>query len=92
MGFTQKMLKELMEQLTPLVRDDPPIDDTALRKLKGATFVEPELVCEVEYLEYTKSTGKMRAPSFLVFDPTRHRMSACSSRPPSTRSGRSADD
>jgi bifunctional non-homologous end joining protein LigD len=63
-GFTQKMLERLMEQLAPLVRDDPPIDDPALRKLKGATFVEPELVCEVEYLEYTKSTGKMRAPSF----------------------------
>ena len=32
--------------------------------MKGATFVEPELVCEVEYLEITKSTKKMRAPSF----------------------------
>jgi bifunctional non-homologous end joining protein LigD len=63
-GFTQRMLEHLMEQLQPLVRDDPPIDDPALRKLKGATFVEPELVCEVEYLEITKSTGKMRAPSF----------------------------
>jgi ATP-dependent DNA ligase len=26
--------------------------------------VEPEIVCEVEYLEITKSTKKMRAPSF----------------------------
>jgi ATP-dependent DNA ligase len=32
--------------------------------VKGATFVEPELVCEVRFLEMTKSTGKMRAPSF----------------------------
>jgi ATP-dependent DNA ligase len=32
--------------------------------VKGAVFVEPELVCEVEYLQMTKSTGKMRAPSF----------------------------
>ena len=32
--------------------------------MKGATFVEPELVCEVHYLEMTKSTRKMRAPSF----------------------------
>ena len=32
--------------------------------MKGATYVEPELVCEVEYLEITKSTKKMRAPSF----------------------------
>jgi ATP-dependent DNA ligase len=26
--------------------------------------VEPEVVCEVEYLEITKSTKKMRAPVF----------------------------
>jgi len=63
-GFTQRMLEQLMEQLQPLVRDDPPIDDASLRRLKGAMFVEPELVCEVEYLEITQSTGKMRAPSF----------------------------
>ena len=42
----------------------PPIDDPDLAKVKGATFVEPSLVCEVEYLEITKSTHKMRAPSF----------------------------
>ena len=57
-GFTQKMLEQLMEQLAPLVRDDPPIDDPALRKLKGATFVEPELVCEVEYLEIHEVHGE----------------------------------
>ena len=32
--------------------------------MKGATFVEPQVVCEVEYLEITKSTHKMRGPSF----------------------------
>ena len=63
-GFTERALERLMEQLTPLVRDTPPIDDPGLAKVKGATFVEPELVCEVEYLEITKSTKKMRAPSF----------------------------
>jgi len=47
-----------------LVRPTPAIDDPELAKVKGATFVEPELVCEVEYLEITKSTNKMRAPSF----------------------------
>jgi bifunctional non-homologous end joining protein LigD len=63
-GFDHKTLDRLMEQLQPLVRKDPPIDDPSLKKLKGATFVDPELVCEVEYHEITKSTGKMRAPSF----------------------------
>jgi bifunctional non-homologous end joining protein LigD len=63
-GFTDKMLAALMDELAPLVRSSPGIDDPDLAGVKGATFVEPELVCEVEYLELTKSTHKMRAPSF----------------------------
>ena len=63
-GFTQRTLERLMEQLAGVERSTAPIDDPALAKLKGARFVEPELVREVEYHEYTKSTGKMRAPSF----------------------------
>jgi bifunctional non-homologous end joining protein LigD len=63
-GFTQKMQETVLEQLQPLVRKTPAIDDKELRAVKGATFVEPKLVCEVEYLEITKSTNKMRAPSF----------------------------
>jgi bifunctional non-homologous end joining protein LigD len=63
-GFTERMLDRLMTELAPLVRSDPPIDDPELEAVKGATFVEPELVCEVQFLEMTKSTGKMRAPSF----------------------------
>jgi bifunctional non-homologous end joining protein LigD len=53
-----------MAALQPLVRKSPAGDDPELGKVKGATFVEPELVAEVEYLEITKSTKKMRAPSF----------------------------
>jgi bifunctional non-homologous end joining protein LigD len=63
-GFTQQTLERLLEQLRPLVRSAPPIDDPELGKVRGATWVEPSLVCEVEYLEITKSTKKMRAPSF----------------------------
>jgi DNA ligase D-like protein (predicted ligase)/DNA ligase D-like protein (predicted polymerase)/DNA ligase D-like protein (predicted 3'-phosphoesterase) len=63
-GFTQKMQETVLEQLTPLVRKTPAIDDKELKAVKGATFVEPKIVCEVEYLEMTKSTNKMRAPSF----------------------------
>ncbi|MGZ8603288.1 MAG: non-homologous end-joining DNA ligase [Actinomycetota bacterium] len=63
-GFTQQTLERLMSALTPIVRSTPAGDDPELAKVKGATFVEPQLVCEVEYLEITKSTHKMRAPSF----------------------------
>jgi len=63
-GFTERMLDSLMQELLPLVRPSPAIEDPELARLKGATFVEPELVCEVRYLELTKGSGKMRAPSF----------------------------
>lgn len=63
-GFTQTTLEILLERLTPIVRSEPAGDDPELAAVKGATFVDPVLVCEVEYLEITKSTRKMRAPSF----------------------------
>jgi bifunctional non-homologous end joining protein LigD len=63
-GFTDRMLQVVQERLDPLTRATPPIDDPELDAVKGATFVEPTIVCEVEYLAITKSTKKMRAPSF----------------------------
>ncbi len=63
-GFTERTLAIVQAQLDPLVRDTPAIDDPDLAAVKGAVFVEPEVVCEVEYLEITKSTKKMRAPVF----------------------------
>jgi bifunctional non-homologous end joining protein LigD len=63
-GFTDAMLQRVMGQLEPLVRSTPAGDDPELGQVKGATFVEPRVVCEVEYLEITRSTKKMRAPSF----------------------------
>jgi bifunctional non-homologous end joining protein LigD len=63
-GFTDRMLDHLLERLGPLVRSTPAGDDPDLGSVRGATFVDPVLVCEVEYLEITRSTHKMRAPSF----------------------------
>ncbi|MFN8231947.1 MAG: hypothetical protein U0V56_00185 [Actinomycetota bacterium] len=63
-GFTDRMLADLMPRLEAIERPTPPIDDPGLAKVRGARFVEPEIVCEVEYLEITRSTRKMRAPSF----------------------------
>jgi bifunctional non-homologous end joining protein LigD len=62
-GFTDHMLHDLMGRLKDLEADRPPIDDPELRKVKGARWVRPELVCAVEYLQMT-GTGKLRAPSF----------------------------
>jgi bifunctional non-homologous end joining protein LigD len=62
-GFTETVLDDLMKRLSEIEQPDPPVEDPALRKVKGARWVRPELVCEVEYLEMT-SAGKLRAPSF----------------------------
>ncbi len=62
-GFTQKKLDQILERLEPLVVDEPPVDDPALAAVKGAMFVEPSVVCEVEYIQITKA-NKFRAPSF----------------------------
>jgi bifunctional non-homologous end joining protein LigD len=62
-GFTDRAIADLMPRLHTLRRKDPPIHDPELRKSKAATFVEPELVCEVEFLEIT-SQNKLRAPSY----------------------------
>ena len=61
-GFTDASLERIVEAMEPLRRADPAVEE--LRDAKGAHFVEPTLVCEVEYLQITKSTRKMRAPVF----------------------------
>ncbi|GIU98590.1 MAG: ATP-dependent DNA ligase [Actinomycetota bacterium] len=60
-GFTEAALARILEALRPLERPEPAVEE--LRAVKGATFVEPRVVCEVAYQEIT-ATGKMRAPSF----------------------------
>lgn len=62
-GFTDRMLHDFMGRLKELETDQPPIPDPELRKVKGARWVRPELVCTVEYLQMT-AIGKLRAPSF----------------------------
>lgn len=62
-GFTDRMLKDTLDRLHELEAEKPPIPDPGLRKVKGARWVRPELVCEVEYLQIT-AAGKLRAPVF----------------------------
>jgi bifunctional non-homologous end joining protein LigD len=61
-GFTDRMLRELRELLEPLRTDVNPFD-TPTPKLKNPTFVEPKLVAEVEFSEWTRD-GTLRQPSF----------------------------
>jgi DNA ligase D-like protein (predicted ligase) len=62
-GFTRARLEELSERLAPLVRDGSPF---APEKgiPRAATWVEPELVAQIAFMEWTPD-GRLRHPSFL---------------------------
>lgn len=60
-GFTERTLEDLGERLAPLERSAPPFD--AQRLPRRARFVEPRLVADVEFREWTH-TRTLRAPSF----------------------------
>jgi bifunctional non-homologous end joining protein LigD len=61
-GFTERTLNELGRKLGPLRRADNPFDESP-KLPRNAVFVEPELVAEIEFREWT-TEGVMRAPSF----------------------------
>jgi len=61
-GFTDALLDELTRRLAPLRRDSSPFDPRP-RLPRNAVFVEPALVAEIEFANWT-TDGVMRAPSF----------------------------
>jgi bifunctional non-homologous end joining protein LigD len=65
-GFTEAELARLERLLAPLVRAEPPVADpwvlpTEVRR--SARWVEPEVVCEVAFSEWTHG-GVLRAASY----------------------------
>jgi bifunctional non-homologous end joining protein LigD len=63
-GFTDTMLRELETLLAPLVRPDPPFASAIPRvHAKDALWVEPRLVGEVAFGEWTKG-GILRHPAW----------------------------
>ncbi|HWB68069.1 MAG TPA: non-homologous end-joining DNA ligase [Mycobacteriales bacterium] len=63
-GFTEAMLRDLARDLKPLARDDAPFADTVPRPdARDAHWVEPELVGEVAFGEWTRE-GRLRHPSW----------------------------
>jgi DNA ligase D-like protein (predicted ligase)/DNA ligase D-like protein (predicted polymerase)/DNA ligase D-like protein (predicted 3'-phosphoesterase) len=63
-GFTERDLANLKRTLAPLRTDEPPFNARLPTKdAKGVTFVEPTLVGEVRYSEWT-SDGRLRQPSW----------------------------
>ena len=62
-GFTRATLRELSEQLAPLVRETAPFEPEKGIP-RAATWVEPELVAQIAFMEWTPD-GRLRHPSFL---------------------------
>jgi bifunctional non-homologous end joining protein LigD len=61
-GFDRATLHDLRRRLDPLRRDDPPFADEV--KARGTTWVDPELVVQVGFSEWTRD-GRLRHPRFL---------------------------
>src|SRR4030095_8563417 len=63
-GFDHERLKSLWEKLQPLARATPPFDGGAIPTGRGHHWVEPRLVCEVRFSDWTNDGG-IRHPTFL---------------------------
>jgi bifunctional non-homologous end joining protein LigD len=69
-GFTDASLRDLEQRLTPLARPTPAADDVPRRYVRGAHWVEPTVVGEVEYRSWT-SDGRLRHSSWRGLRPDR---------------------
>jgi bifunctional non-homologous end joining protein LigD len=63
-GFTEQALRDLSADLKPLQRKDSPFADTVPREhARGAHWVQPKLVGEVRFSEWTRD-GRLRQPAW----------------------------
>jgi bifunctional non-homologous end joining protein LigD len=89
-GFTGKQIEEVRSVLEEDVRKSPPCGGP-VPKGKEETWVEPRLVCEVRYKEWT-AEGLLRQPVFLRFrddkpvEECERRVLGGAQQPPSARS------
>lgn len=70
-GFNDKSLREIFNKLEPLITGKRPFIDKPTRMLRKVTWVKPELVCQVKFLEFTED-GLLRAPVFLGLRPDKN--------------------
>jgi bifunctional non-homologous end joining protein LigD len=63
-GFDHETLRDLGARLRGLRRDDPPFADAASIRERDVTWVEPELVAQIGFTEWT-GAGRLRHPRFL---------------------------
>ena len=63
-GFNERSLKEIYSKLEPLITKKSPFTGT-VKALRDVTWVRPELVAEIKFLEMTPD-GLLRAPVFVA--------------------------
>jgi bifunctional non-homologous end joining protein LigD len=66
-GFDDKTLRDLKQRLEPQIVKTCPLDPIP-RTSEPATWVKPELVCEVRFSEWTKE-GMLRHPAYRTLRP-----------------------
>ena len=66
-GFNEKSLKEIYSKIEPLITKKSPFIGT-VKALRDVTWLQPELVAEIKYLEVTPD-GLLRAPVFVALLP-----------------------
>ena len=67
-GLDSQMLRELLQTLGKLRAATSPFDGPEPQTDQPATWVKPELVCEVRFTEWT-SAGTLRHPTFMRMRP-----------------------
>lgn len=62
-GFTAAAVRRLEQLLAPLTRTDPPYTSQVPTEARGAHWVEPVLVVDVDFTAWTRD-GRLRHPSY----------------------------
>ncbi len=63
-GFDTKMIEDLSEVMRPLAIDKPALD-VPRAAMRGSHWIEPKLVTEIAFTEFTRE-GTLRHPSFIA--------------------------
>jgi bifunctional non-homologous end joining protein LigD len=63
-GFDHETLRDLGAKLRSLAREQPPFTDAASIRERAVTWVDPKLVAQVAFTEWTRA-GRLRHPRFL---------------------------
>jgi bifunctional non-homologous end joining protein LigD len=63
-GFNARLIEDLMERMAPLAVDKAPVEVPRADR-KGAHWIEPRLVAEINFSEFTDD-GILRHPSFIA--------------------------